>query len=265
MIVKAGCIFAGIDGTGETDDATYAVSFANSFVKKLSTQWRSDLRFYNRGPAFWGTATKQLGNDAAAFVAERWKTVLAHSGTPFVFLAGYSRGGAAVIHASRELKKKGINVTCMLLYDPVDSTPTLALDVRTVPSNVVRCYRAYRAPETRSREDFNNCGLSADSPGVTKFVTFAPFRCTHSGMGGMPWLRNDSQTKLSNNFICEPGPSTRKASAQASAASRPLIAQLSYAEALATTATTVTPEDDARISQSAGAQMASCLLSSLPN
>lgn len=106
-----------------------------------------------------------------------------------VFIAGYSRGGAAAINASKLLNESKISVDCLLLFDAVDMT--VGLDAQYIPNNVKYCFHATRHPATRSRSSWGNCGTQYDTS-KTKY-TNKMFFCTHGAMGGMPWKSGNSK------------------------------------------------------------------------
>lgn len=119
-------IFAGVDGTGAgwyaNDPQQYNPVYKNSHVSKLSrhTVWRNS-GLYIRGPGLFGTETAGL-----AALARQHVLQFAGLGEPYrVFLAGFSRGAAAVIETAKWLKNDGIDVECLLLFDPVDRSHTV--------------------------------------------------------------------------------------------------------------------------------------------
>ena len=209
-------IFAGVDGTGDANNDVYANVFRNSHVQELSRlPWRSKP-FYQRGPTLSGRQTKQIAEEAASSVELMWKNAIARNEFPRVFLAGYSRGGAAMIHAAGTLKRMGINVACLALFDAVELTWTV--EAESITSNVQMCRHAIRKKATLSRKEFGNCGLRCDDGSMTKFdLPPREFFCTHGAMGGTPWQRTDPQTRLNDDgYIVEPR-SVRKGLAYTSA------------------------------------------------
>jgi hypothetical protein len=111
-------------------------------------------------------------------------------------LIGYSRGGAAVIHAAQLLKEKA-QVDAMFLFDAVDRS--LGVETDRIPSNVRLVRHARRDPWSRSRLYFGNCGTQWDKS-RTDYET-AVFRCTHGALGGTPWARPDDRTD--DDFVHE--------------------------------------------------------------
>jgi len=193
-------IYFGVDGTGPRDDGTYAKNFQDSFVNVFKQESSWDHPGYRRGPAKEGLRTKDLGDAAATHVQSRVRSTLAQSSiAPFICLAGYSRGGAAVIHACNRLKEADITVDCLLLFDAVDRAVNLS-GVEVVPSNVARVYHARRHPDGASRPYFGNCGTSlAKDAGARGEGLYRQefFRGTHGAIGGVPWQREDAPEPVS--------------------------------------------------------------------
>jgi len=193
-------IYFGVDGTGPRDDGTYTKNFQDSFVNVFKREFSWGHADYRRGPAMEGLRTKDLG-DAAANQVKTWVRYVRtqQSIEPFVCLAGYSRGGAAVIHACNQLKDNGINVDCLLLFDAVDRAVNLS-NVEVVPSNVARVYHARRHDDTNSRSYFGSCGTSLSSGGDTYGASIYSqefFYGTHGAIGGVPWKREDAPEPVS--------------------------------------------------------------------
>lgn len=204
-------LFAGIDGTGDYNDVVYAAEFSNSCVKEIKSKWnRPAMTFYHRGPdnADAVITTRAASEEAVRHILSFWTSGRNVGIHPRVFLAGYSRGGAAAIHTCRKLNEQGVPVHCLLLYDAVDMTVRLG-DVGTIPGNVARCYHAMRNPATLSRKNWGNCGtrhelehpLGREKPG-TFLTSDYTFLCTHGGMGGVPWTSD--QATVIGGHIQEP-------------------------------------------------------------
>lgn len=191
------CFYYGVDGTGPYSDSKYESHFQNSFVNRLGREISWTQSGYERGPALDGIATKPSGTKAAETVAG-WMKVARNAqqnGTmtrpAFLVLAGYSRGGAAIIHACNSLKQKGISVDMLLLFDAVDRAIFLN-DVMQVPNNVKRVAHARRDPNTLSRVTFGNCGTSLQGPGgdsCSMAYKEKSFAGTHGAVGGVPWTQ----------------------------------------------------------------------------
>jgi hypothetical protein len=144
------------------------------------------FKLYRRGPDAFALPAKVVEPaGVATLVSHLW-----NGGDQQIFMAGYSRGGAIVIHTAALLKSmktkdgKPIQVEALFLFDAVDRA--VQLNAKTIPSNVRNCYHAMRDRRTMSRETFGNCGLSAESS-KTNLVKRNDFYTTHAGMGGVLW------------------------------------------------------------------------------
>lgn len=261
--------FAGIDGTGVGDNALYAKDFAESFVHQLYGSNRFGLRYYSRGPTWEGSTTRRI----AANMHREIETRLHSRGArpvSRIILAGYSRGGAAVIHLARELQAHKHTVDCLLLFDAVDMTWTL--EAERIPANVRHVFHARRNPASRSRTSWGNCGKVVEDPRRTRY-TEQFFLCTHGGMGGTPWKVADPDGII-NESVTEQSVSDRLKGARNSGAARlmrrmpmpfPLVPvpptlPLDAADAAndahrRASRTTITLERDRSVSQAVGAWM----------
>lgn len=182
-------LYYGIDGTGDADDDVYRENFSQSFVNVFKDEFPFDQKIYRRGPTLLGTQTKTLGANASEFVDFWSRYHVAEE--RFICLAGYSRGGAAVIHACNLLKRKGIRIGCLLLFDAVDRAVDV-FEVDAVPSNVDRVFHARRSPKSNSRPYFGNCGTSLlRDNGSSNSQDYKEefFSGTHGSIGGTPWKR----------------------------------------------------------------------------
>ena len=187
-------IFYGIDGTGADNNDQYAKDFENSHVRKMWKKWHTPIAGYIRGPSLAGTATADRMWEGLSWIKAKWEvqSKLATPAKPTrVFLAGYSRGGAASVALAYHLEKADIPVHAMFLFDAVDRSPLLFTD--TIPGNVSACYHALRDPRAGSRESFGNCGRSAKA---SVAYTEKTFFCTHGGVGGTPWKTNGKSGKI---------------------------------------------------------------------
>ena len=177
-------IYVGVDGTGPDSNAEYSTAFKNSFVNQMR-QRNFAVAEYERGPTLTGSETGTLASWAAARAEHHYRTTKVRSqNTPRIFLAGYSRGGAAVIEACHKLNDNGVPVQGLMLFDAVDRSYTVER-TETIPANVRYCRHAIRQANAGSRQSFGNCGTQA-SRGVN-WVTPKEFLTTHGGMGGTPW------------------------------------------------------------------------------
>ena len=190
--VQPTIIFGGIDGTSpEWNDRAYKGIFENSFVRILRNGWTYGPRHYERGPTVLDEKPANWTFRSAwrtyQHVESNWKP-----GESAVFLAGYSRGGAAVIEVAKWLKSRYIPVECLILYDPVDRTPQLGTPWQNTPivDTVKTVIYAKRSKAAMSRESFGNCGLTMWNGRSTRDAfpdSFREFLATHGGVGGVPW------------------------------------------------------------------------------
>ncbi|WP_448949967.1 hypothetical protein [Labrys neptuniae] len=175
-------IYACIDGTGPYSDGEYEAEFKDSFVQRLYRNWDNGARYYKRGPSLDGVTTPALGMGAFQYVRERHRHKTA--APKRVFLAGYSRGGAAAVYAASLLAVEGIAVDGLFLFDAVDRQPFNT--PLFIPANVRVCFHARRDPRTQSRTLFGNYATQP-APGARTVYKQQYFFCTHGGMGGTPW------------------------------------------------------------------------------
>jgi hypothetical protein len=192
--------FAGIDGTGPWSNATYEKDFASSHVHKLYQKWPwPSLAFYSRGPSLLGMETGTLALMAYYFV----KDCIENKGAKGIFLAGYSRGGAAAIEAASYLDGFiwSTQVNCLILFDAVDRSTTVGGTIfdTAIGNNVELCLHAMRDPKSESRESFDNCGQRVTDRGKTVLIT-RKFVGTHGAIGGTPWTGGKA-----NDYIDEGG------------------------------------------------------------
>lgn len=206
---KARIVYAGVDGTGETNDASYARTFENSFVNQYYKNWEPGLRFYHRGPTLLGTQTANYAREAYHFIKRTYKL----RGAQAVFLAGYSRGGAAVIEVASWLQEDDIEVECLILFDAVDRSSLGGVggtfNNTPIPANVKHLIHAKRMARTQSRESFGNCGTTYERFDQKRYAV-KEFFATHGGLGGTPWntprpSRENNFTSQENAFIYETG------------------------------------------------------------
>ena len=129
-----------VDGTGAFFEDEYQLDMGNSFCRRLEKQGNG---IYMRGPSIDGLSTFRRGKIVAFKIMAARVTGTADEP---IFLAGHSRGGAAVIHAAQLLDVVGIKVKAMFLYDAVDRTVDTDIDVSSIPANVASCYHARRYP-----------------------------------------------------------------------------------------------------------------------
>jgi pimeloyl-ACP methyl ester carboxylesterase len=129
-----------VDGTGPKKKGDYDQEMGGGFCRRLEHQCQG---VYWQGPATLGLETPELAREVVAMVRQ-WRRIR-RPDSP-LFLAGHSRGGAAVLIAARQLKDEDIKVDAMFLFDAVRRVLNSTTDVEVVPSNVKRCYHAMRDP-----------------------------------------------------------------------------------------------------------------------
>lgn len=179
-------VLAAVDGTGPFSDQVYETTFQSSHVSKLCNSNSFQKSFRRRGPSADGVKTD---NKARELLTEILDFKAGQAGDVDIFLTGYSRGGAAVIHLAHLLKEKGIPVRAMYLFDAVDRT--LERFNTTIPRNVEVCYHALRDPKANSRKWFDNCGTKA-SVSTTRML-MKNFFGTHGAIGGLPQTKTDDK------------------------------------------------------------------------
>lgn len=147
-----------VDGTGPYSDAQYGKDFSNSFCKQLDSFMVAPSKYYV-GPGTFGFTTGGIASCGLRDIRA------AHRQGAKIYLAGYSRGGAAVMNVAklcarniqydvsqkpgsysgfevRERSTPSIPIEAMFLLDPV--AKDITVDAEGVPSNVKNCYVMYR-------------------------------------------------------------------------------------------------------------------------
>jgi hypothetical protein len=180
---KKSAVLICVDGTGPNSTSEYEKEMANSFVHRIYLDSPITLKRYHRGPNFAG-----YGAISPEEVRKEVKELLGQAkgqkAGP-VFMTGYSRGAANVITAAKLLKKDGIEVEALFLFDSVTrDSPPWTLDADVI-SNVKKCYHAVRDPRAESRTTFGNSGMKRE--GSQELDDLRYFMTTHGGMGGVPW------------------------------------------------------------------------------
>lgn len=194
-------IFYGVDGTGTDCDETYRLEFSRSFTKAFHDCYVWDFKRYDRGPTFWGMETGQLARTVFQAVSTEYRRQSDQSEKrPRIFLTGYSRGGAAVLYASKLLKEVGIPVYALFLFDAVDRSATVPFNWQ-VPSNVAHARHSMRHPAAFSRITFGNCGTVEEDKAKTDLLK-ERFFCTHGAMGGLHYKAQPGQSKTA--IVTEP-------------------------------------------------------------
>jgi hypothetical protein len=182
-----------VDGTGAWDDAEYAAAMKTSFCSQIRDQVGGSGD-YQRGPSDDGYRMLERGRRAADFLTAR-------KGGGSLMLAGYSRGGSAVIMAAEALALRGISVSAMFLFDPVARHASTGGEV--IPANVERVWIARRRLDRDLVEKYDHTigplKLIAHNPmrvffGTTgdRYLGSGPlvaesFRGSHGAVGGVGW------------------------------------------------------------------------------
>lgn len=194
-------IIAGVDGTGDANDANYRAEMANSYVNVLVRRAlaRGAKGAYNRGPSLLGNETGPLGAWAHNTIRNNMQGV----SDPKIVLTGYSRGGASAITAAQLLGLRGVAVDVLALFDAVDRSVTAMAE--TIPPNVKKVFHVRRAFRAASRPYFGNCGTRFFR--LTTSYTQEYFLCTHGGVGGCPWWNSPTRpaTVRLSDLIYEDG------------------------------------------------------------
>ena len=177
-------IVVGIEGTGggtipgRSRNARYDVDFANSFVKRITAS--GPHKQYHRGPVTLGGGLMDAIAGGVRFIEQKRRDGI----QDHICLTGYSRGAAGAVVIAKRLKKKGIPVEALLLFDCVDRH--LFIDADVIPDNVRNVMHVVRDPRSKSSVSFSNDGLRYH-PASTNYPAAYKFLCTHGGMGGTPW------------------------------------------------------------------------------
>lgn len=189
-----------VDGTGADDDGQYRKDMAASFCRTLANQLGPQAAFYQRGPAMAGMEVRGEALRAAGWLRRE------HAAAPEakLMVAGYSRGGSAVIMACELLEGAGVPIHSMFLFDPV--ARHLYEGGEVIPANVsysriarrdqsvafVMKYEGTLKTSERlgntsnpCRPAFGNTGL--DWRGFNDHETPTAFKGSHGALGGVGW------------------------------------------------------------------------------
>lgn len=208
-----------VDGTGDENTETYAKEMADGFCQRLVRKARGR---YWRGPTFSGWETTDIADNVVAAVVQ-WRK--AASDSEKLFLAGHSRGGAAVIFAAKILKAHGIEIEAMFLFDAVDRTLNIR-SANAIPENVRHCFHALRDPSLAiyysdgvkaARDRVANCiGLPAGRRAsmMEDMVDYLlssppePGKCAHVIQAARALIEQDNKMKIvmrSTTLNCREG------------------------------------------------------------
>lgn len=195
-------IIFGIDGTDgwaintAGRNRSYDANFANSFVRRIASGRGNNTR-YERGPLVHGG---NLDNSVMAGVQFIKQRRAAEPSQP-ILLTGYSRGAAGVIQVAKLLdrERNPPNIAAIMLFDCVDRH--ISFNTDTIPNNVSSVLHVMRDPSAASREGFGNSGLRHFP--ATDYEPLKKFKCTHGGMGGCPWIPDQSKGQKPTDMIDE--------------------------------------------------------------
>ena len=140
-----------VDGTGDLGDGDYAVAMAGSHCNMIYYMNKTNARYW-RGPSMLDLVKRTSAiadNVHEEIMRNEFPSALLAPGqrqspkTP-IYLAGYSRGGAAVVMVAGMLARREIPVAAMFLFDAVDRRTTSGGDLAKIPGNVQKCFHAVR-------------------------------------------------------------------------------------------------------------------------
>jgi hypothetical protein len=170
-------ILIGIDGlTGDANNPQ--TGYTGSFIHKLVTHWPDPSGAkYVPGP---GVASDVAGTGAIAYrSAMNLRGSLQNPASCGLILAGYSQGGASAIVAARLLKKAGVQVDCLAMFDSIDRDASAGTTF--VPDNVQFTIHGMRSYSSGSRPLLGNCGWI-----IPNQKHLFRLKITHWGAGGVP-------------------------------------------------------------------------------
>lgn len=172
-----------IDGTGSWSNDSYRREMATGFCMEMSKQFGG---WYERGPSIDGWSTFSKAEACFSWILQNPRLK-----TEPLFLAGHSRGGAAIIRVAQLLKTKRIPVKAMFLFDAVDRTLN-GRSVEEIPCNVGKCYHAMR---DRSLSTYYEEGLARAEAAKGECLrkhNFLPSKCQHE-IENHEWLKKQDE------------------------------------------------------------------------
>jgi hypothetical protein len=192
-----------VDGTGPDTDISYEKAMAKSFCRALANSVGPGLAYYQRGPTAAGMQVLKEGYEAFKWLKRERDKV----GDAKLMLAGYSRGGSAVILAAELLAAARLPVDGLFLFDPVARHVFRGGEV--IPENVKFSRTVLRdqswsfvmkyegtisdnsklgATSNPTRPSFGNTGLTWRGRGDHRMSTFTG---SHGALGGVGWAFMD--------------------------------------------------------------------------
>ena len=132
-----------VDGTGADSDEEYDRDMANGFCSRMAWEFGG---VYRRGPT-----TFDVSQRTSTIASEVFDKIIAARKDPKepIYLAGHSRGGAAVIRVAEKLGERQIKVKALFLFDAVNRSLDVTFDDH-IPPNVEMTYHARRDPSLAS-------------------------------------------------------------------------------------------------------------------
>lgn len=203
-------IVVGIDGTNSSGTLTeqgireYLQTYSNSFVSRLCGRNTGGAPPANKqyfiGPAISGLDLDNSISAGYRFILSRRNEVNKEP----ILLTGHSRGGLGVVRIAWMLKAADIPVKAMLLFDAVSMHPqhNTIMDPggQVIPDKVAHVLHVRRSPDSGSRPSWGNTATVAEFPSSYQQ---AFFKCTHSAVGGVPWIAPPGTSP--NAFVQETG------------------------------------------------------------
>jgi hypothetical protein len=186
----------GIDGTGS--QGWENLDLRRSFVRRILNETRIQPRYYFLGP-------NNAGSDGDNIIKGACELVRKTSAP--ITLVGYSRGAAYCMEICARLLRyrwrADPTVDVLVMFDAVARQGDIDLPEK-VPSNVRRCFHAFRSAGAGSRYWFQNVGIGVDDRNATKFEK-APFHGSHGALGGT-WYdaKNEERVVKPGNAVFWP-------------------------------------------------------------
>ncbi|MBG6147824.1 hypothetical protein IWQ51_005979 [Labrenzia sp. EL_142] len=194
-----------IDGTGPYDDQQYARDFENSFLHQIHKKLGATKSVYFSGPGTLGMTTRSRANKGYdSLVARR-----AQNRKCRLFIAGYSRGGAAAMELAKicaygkmdgdgqQSVHEVVPIEALFLLDPVSKD--VFCPGGGIPNNVRTSYVMYRdktiweySPELKT-EDFASWVDKTLVVGFNNTMQFDPDRYARK------FMNNASYTPAAGN------------------------------------------------------------------
>lgn len=217
-------MFICIDGTGPYGPETYAEMMKNSFCKQITNQLGRGKSIYIEGPGGAGLTTVRKSNMAYRMVHNYYDTLIGTQKHEPLYLAGYSRGGAAVLQLAKFLNEdeSPLIIKGMFLFDPVNRDVNMNTDGLGTPQNVRNLYVIYRDTtiehvntwgvplvgnfdrDIYARKWMGRCFVDPQDSRNTKWqMKTVIFGASHGALGGSPWLQRAADKKATADAATE--------------------------------------------------------------